>query len=136
MTATMLQKIKEFAEKNFCDEKTTVYGDDGEFAVTDPWMDHTGRFELDDEGAVAEWGLDVVLDFIEKAKRVIEKEHDPVLCGFVWCHGNKDFSAYEVQLEKEDREAIEQILTKYETNGTSERNVWDRKFSDVFCEEY
>ena len=64
------------------------------------------------------------------------KEKDPVLCGFVWCHGNKDFSAYEVQLNKKDRDAIEQILAKYETDGSSERNVWDSKFSDVFCEEY
>lgn len=58
------------------------------------------------------------------------------LCGFVWCHGARDFSAWEVQLRKEDRDAIEQILAKYETDGTSERNVWDRKFSDVFCENY
>lgn len=58
------------------------------------------------------------------------------LCGFVWYHGNRDFSAWEVQLRKEDRDAIEQILAKYETDGTSERNVWDRKFSDVFCENY
>ena len=63
-------------------------------------------------------------------------EKDPVLCGFVWCHGRKDFSCYEVQLRKEDREAIEQILWKYETRGTSERNVWNSKFSTVFCEEY
>lgn len=58
------------------------------------------------------------------------------LCGFVWCHGARDFSAWEVQLQKEDRDAIGQILAKYETDGTSERNVWDRKFSDVFCENY
>ena len=66
----------------------------------------------------------------------IPKEADPTLCGFVWCHGNKDFSAYEVQLSKEDRKAIEAILKKYETEGSSERNVYDSKFSDVFAEEY
>lgn len=60
----------------------------------------------------------------------------PIICGFVWCHGNKDFSAYEVNLKEEDRNAIEKILMKYETNGTSERNVWDSKFSDVFSENY
>jgi len=61
---------------------------------------------------------------------------DPVLCGFVWCHGNKDFSAYEVNISKEDREAIEAILSKYQDDSTSERNCWDSKFSDVFMEEY
>lgn len=68
MTKEMLEKIKNFAKKNFCDENTDVYGNDDEFAVTNPWMDHSGRFELTDEEAVKEWGLDVVIDFIEKAK--------------------------------------------------------------------
>jgi hypothetical protein len=68
----MLEKIKNFAEKNFCDENTDVYGNDDEFAVTNPWMDHSGRFELTDEEAVKEWGLDVVIDFIEKAKLRID----------------------------------------------------------------
>lgn len=68
MTREMLQKIKDFAEENFCKEYTDIYGDDDEFAVTNPWMDHSGRFTLDDVGAVKEWGLEVVLDFCEKAK--------------------------------------------------------------------
>ena len=72
MTKATLQKIKEFAEENFCAENTDVYGDDEEFAVTNPWMDHSGRFELDDVQAVKEWGLDVVMDFCEKAMRKIE----------------------------------------------------------------
>lgn len=61
---------------------------------------------------------------------------DPVLCGFIFCHGEKDFSAFEVQLENKDKDLIEQILMKYETSGSSVRNVWDCKFSDVMCEEY
>ena len=61
---------------------------------------------------------------------------EPVLCGFVWCHGRKDFSVCEVDIKPEDRAAIEQILIRYDTCGTSERNVWDRKFSDVFNEDY
>ena len=72
MTKELLQKIKAFADENFCNEDTDIYGDDEEFAVTNPWMDHSGRFELDDEEAVAEWGLDVVVDFIEKAKEIVE----------------------------------------------------------------
>ena len=140
MTKEMMKFVREFAEINWGkDEVDQIYGDDEEFAVSNPWMDHSGRFELDDIGAVKEWGLDVVMDFCEKAIKEInkeKKEKNPVLCGFVWCHGKKDFSAYEVELKQEDRDAIEEILAKYETNGTSERNVWERKFSDVFCEEY
>ena len=63
-------------------------------------------------------------------------EKTPVLCGFVWCHGNKDFSALEVDITPEDQIAIEHILAKYETCGSSERSVWDSKFSDVFHVEY
>lgn len=29
-----------------------------------------------------------------------------------------------------------EFLAKYETNGSSTRNVWDAKFSDVIGEEY
>jgi len=77
----------------------------------------------------------MTLDNIPEVKET-NTEKEPILCGFVWCHGNKDFSAYEVQLAKKDRDAIEKILSKYETDGSSERNVWERKFSDVFCSEY
>lgn len=72
MTKEKLNIIKQFAEENFCDENTTIYGDDEEFAVTNPWMDHSGRFPLDDEEAVKEWGLAVVIDFCEKALAHIE----------------------------------------------------------------
>lgn len=59
------------------------------------------------------------------------------LCGFIWCHGNKDFGLWETDaISKEDTEKIETILAKYDTTGTSERNVWDSKISDVMCEEY
>ena len=74
MTKEMLQKIKDFAEENWCkDEAEQIYADDEEFAVSNPWMDHSGRFPLDDEGAIKEWGLDVVLDFCEKAIAEIKK---------------------------------------------------------------
>lgn len=61
---------------------------------------------------------------------------NPVLCGFVYCHGHKDFSAWEIDITREDQEAIENILRKYETYGTSERSVYNEKFSDVFHVEY
>ena len=59
-------------------------------------------------------------------------ENNPVLCGFVYCHGMKNFSAWEIDITPEDQEVIENILAKYETCGTSERSVYDSKFSDVF----
>lgn len=64
-----LEKIKEFAEENWCkeDESDKIFAEDEEFAVENPWMDHSGRFHLSDEKAVKEWGLDVVLDFCLKA---------------------------------------------------------------------
>lgn len=65
-----------------------------------------------------------------------QTEKEPVLCGFVWCHGKRDFGVWEGNISPEDQAAIEAILEKYADTGTSERNCWDRKFSDVFCEEY
>lgn len=62
--------------------------------------------------------------------------NEPVLCGFIWCHGNRDFSVFETEIDKEDREAIEKILMKYDTTGTSERNCWDLRFKDVLATEY
>lgn len=59
------------------------------------------------------------------------------LCGFVWCHGNKDFGVWETDaISAEDQAKIEEILAKYDTTGTSERSAWDSKISDLFSEEY
>ena len=59
------------------------------------------------------------------------------LCGFVWCHGNKDFGVWETDaISAEDQAKIEEILAKYDTTGTSERNAWDAKISDLFSESY
>ena len=64
MMNAKLKEIKKFAEENFCkDEKEQFYVDDPEFAVTNPWMDHTGRFELNDKEAVEEWGLELIVNF-------------------------------------------------------------------------
>lgn len=59
------------------------------------------------------------------------------LCGFVWCHGNKDFGVWETDaISAEDQAKIEEILAKYDTTGTSERSAWDSKISDLFSEIY
>ncbi len=59
------------------------------------------------------------------------------LCGFVWCNGYKDFQAWEVDnLSDEDINTIETILAKYDTYGTAESNVYHRRFSDAFSEDY
>ena len=72
MTKEELKRIKDFAEDNFCnDGPDQIFADDDEFAVTNPWMDHTGRFPLDDAGAVKEWGLAVVIDFCERAAEAL-----------------------------------------------------------------
>lgn len=73
---------------------------------------------------------------ITKVVEAEKEEELPTLCGFVFCHGNKDFSAWEVDLPEHVREKIQMILDDYVFDGTSERNVWDRKFSDVFNEKY
>ncbi len=58
------------------------------------------------------------------------------LCGFIFCHGHKDFSIWETDaISKEDSEAIQKILSKYDTEGTSVRNCWD-SISDIMNEEY
>lgn len=67
----------------------------------------------------------------------MSNEYDEaVLCGFVWCHGKEDFSAWEVEITKQDQESIEKILSKYAIKGTSERNCYNSRFSDVFCDCY
>lgn len=137
MMKDMLKKVKDFAEDNWCkDEAEQIYADDEEFAVANPWIDHSGRFTLDDAGAVKEWGLDVVIDFYEKAKAEIGRKERSTLCGFVWCYGEKDFSVWEVNLKPHDIAAIEKILSQYETSGTSVRGAWDEKISDIFSKNY
>ena len=56
------------------------------------------------------------------------------LCGFIWKHGDKDFSIWETDaITEEDQSKIEEILSKYDTTGTSERNCYDSKISDFFA---
>ena len=74
-TEELLGKIKEFAEENFCkDESEQFYVDDPEFAVSNPWCDHSGRFPLNDEEAVKEWGLPVILNYCVGNLRYLEEK--------------------------------------------------------------
>ena len=69
-----LEKIKEFARKNFLSEssdKLTIPVRD--CAMSTPWMDRSGRFELNDVAAVEEWGLEAVLLFCQAADLAMEK---------------------------------------------------------------
>lgn len=59
------------------------------------------------------------------------------LCGFVWCHGVKDFSLWETDaLLDSDLATIESILMKYDNTGTSVRNCWGDKISELMNENY
>ena len=71
----------------------------------------------------------LVTDVLEQQK---EASYDPVLCGFVWSHGDKDLSAWQVDLSEEDATIIEGILEKYNHQGCSVRNCYNSKFSEVF----
>lgn len=75
MTKELLDKIKIFAEENWMkdpDEPDVIKADHPEIAVTDPWLDESGRFPLTDEEAVKEWGLVAIIDFCEKALKVLD----------------------------------------------------------------
>ena len=78
MTKEMLKRIKEFAEWNMnCkdSEQVVVDTDDG-IALSNPWIDCSARFPLlTDEEAIKVWGLNVVMEFCEKAEKKIVESH-------------------------------------------------------------
>ena len=61
---------------------------------------------------------------------------DTKLCGFVFCHGEKDFSVWEGQFPDEVIAQIEEILVNYDTVGTSVRNAYDLKLSECVSDIY
>lgn len=72
-----LKKIKEFAEENWCKPDSESITVDSDFiAVSNPWIDSSARFPLTDEEAVHEWGLQLILDFCEKADAAMRKEQE------------------------------------------------------------
>ena len=82
-----------------------------------------------------DYELQVSPDIEAYLKEVILKNipyDEPLLCGFVFKHGDKDFSGWQVELSKEDEDRIMDILQKYEVEGCSVRNVYDCKFNEVF----
>lgn len=94
--------------------------------IVDGGVDPMHTYELDKKvGELAK----LVTDILETQK---ESSYDPVLCGFVWCHGDRDYSAWQVDLSEEDAVTIEGILEKYSHQGCSVRNCYDSKFSEVF----
>ena len=80
MDNNTLGRIKKFAEQNFnkfgetgCIENVfhidAVTPRSVEVSVATVWMDITGRFPLNDEQAVKEWGLANVVTFITEAQK-------------------------------------------------------------------
>lgn len=61
---------------------------------------------------------------------------DSKLCGFIFCHGDKDFSVWEGQFPEEVLERIEEILIEYDTIGTSTRNAYDLPLSELVSDVY
>lgn len=54
------------------------------------------------------------------------------LVGFIHRYGANDFSIWNVQLSDEDKESIEAILAKYETEGFSVRGNLQVKLEEAF----
>ena len=78
MASWLVEEAKEFGELNFSMpnySQLTVDCERYDVAVSNPWIDQSGRFPLTDEEAVREWGLDVVVDFCEKVRTALT--YDP-----------------------------------------------------------
>lgn len=71
ITPQVLKRIKDFAEEQFNiagetgeqDGMVSVLSEKTGQDIIDPWIDSSGRFPLDDMGAVKEYGLPLVLTF-------------------------------------------------------------------------
>lgn len=99
------------------------------------WIEQNGTIYYSDEDMIKY--LETKGYTIEKGELIMSEEKTPVLCGFVWCHGKKDFGVWETNsISNDDRKKIEKILEKYVNEGTSVRSAWDDKISDLFAEEY
>lgn len=63
-----LERIKAFAEDNWgLPEREQLTVEDTEFDVSNPWIDRSGRFPIDDAHAIEEWGRPLVVEFCQKA---------------------------------------------------------------------
>lgn len=54
------------------------------------------------------------------------------LAGFIYRHGEDDFTLWAVQLSEEDETAIKNILEKYDTDGFSLRDSGSMRIDEVF----
>ena len=72
-----LDEIRKFAEENFAadDDSQKLAVEICDVAVSNPWMDESGRFELTDEQAVQTWGMQGVMDFCAEAGRIIRERN-------------------------------------------------------------
>ena len=72
-TKEQLDMIRNFADEQFRHACETDFAGDYIFVtseefginVINPWIDSSARFELSDEGAIDEWGIDLVRSFCE-----------------------------------------------------------------------
>lgn len=92
MTNEKLKQIKEFAEWNWnnaLDYEQLIIETDF-VGLSNPWIDQSGRFPLNDEGAVKAWGLDKVINFCWEASIVIEVQGNliPITVEAVYTGGN------------------------------------------------
>ena len=96
------------------------------------WLEGVVQCAVDDA-----FHTDAPKDTEKENEEISLEKTENMLCGFVWCQGFKNFSVLETDaLSKEDREKIEEILAKYDTEGTSTSGVWNERFSELFRTEY
>ena len=68
-TNEQIERVKALAEMNYIDsseignENMTGFEFNG-IKIINPWIDETGRFDLNDEQAIKTYGLENVLNFI------------------------------------------------------------------------
>ena len=86
-----LASIKAFAANNFTadDENKLTIPANG-CACSTPWMDRSGRFELDDAAAVKEWGLETVLRFCKAAESAMPRKAAANSDGFYCVRRQRD----------------------------------------------
>ena len=46
--------------------------DCGGIAITNPWLDDTGRFELDNKQAISQYGVKNYIEFIKEAVKALK----------------------------------------------------------------
>ncbi len=118
MAPEMIRQIKEYAKINYRleDENEQITAEHPYMAVTNPWIDSSGRFDLDNAGAVKEWGLSTVIDFCEKAQKKMEEEELFTSLVSLYYDLNDDLfddlKEY-VRLDTEDRETLLSLIRKY-----------------------